>query len=283
MTSIFFLMAYSILALGQDFTFDKEKGKAIPSFIGQVKLIKGNVFKRSADASLTSVKTGERFKVSEGVVTKEQSFLKIELIDETIISIGSNTEIKFNEYEFTDKENRSFLFSLIRGQMTGNIKNKAASDQLRFKTKFTTMGIRGTYILMNTQNKNSLEVSQFALLSGNAAMTSGKEKLDLAKGDHLIVVSGESITDQEKMSLSEDEMKKLSAENIDDTNDFKPFLPFIDITNNSIDLLRKHFQKYSPNASGEVVLTKREDKKSSWQQNLKKLNQKLKENHQKKR
>jgi hypothetical protein len=276
-------MAYSILALGQDFTFDKEKGKAIPSFIGQVKLIKGNVFKRSADASLTSVKTGERFKVSEGVVTKEQSFLKIELIDETIISIGSNTEIKFNEYEFTDKENRSFLFSLIRGQMTGNIKNKAASDQLRFKTKFTTMGIRGTYILMNTQNKNSLEVSQFALLSGNAAMTSGKEKLDLAKGDHLIVVSGESITDQEKMSLSEDEMKKLSAENIDDTNDFKPFLPFIDITNNSIDLLRKHFQKYSPNASGEVVLTKREDKKSSWQQNLKKLNQKLKENHQKKR
>jgi hypothetical protein len=276
-------MAYSILALGQDFTFDKEKGKAIPSFIGQVKLIKGNVFKRSADASLTSVKTGERFKVSEGVVTKEQSFLKIELIDETIISIGSNTEIKFNEYEFTDKENRSFLFSLIRGQMTGNIKNKAASDQLRFKTKFTTMGIRGTYILMNTQNKNSLEVSQFALLSGNAAMTSGKEKLDLAKGDHLIVVSGESITDQEKISLSEDEMKKLSAENIDDTNDFKPFLPFIDITNNSIDLLRKHFQKYSPNASGEVVLTKREDKKSSWQQNLKKLNQKLKENHQKKR
>jgi hypothetical protein len=282
MKCVILFLILSFGALGQDFTFDKEKGKAVPTFIGQAKLIKGSVFKKTADSSLTPVETGTRFKTSEGVITKERSFLKIQLIDDTIISIGPKSEIKLDEYDFTDKENRSFLFSLIRGQMTGDIKNKAPADQLKFKTKFTTMGIRGTYVLVNTQTKNSLEVSQFALLSGKAQLSAGVDKYDLASGDHLVIVSGDSLTEKEKRILSGEEINKLSAEEIDETKDFKPFLPYLDLNDETNSLMRKHFQHTSSSDIGEIVVNKREEKKPSWQQNLKKLNQKLKENQKKK-
>jgi hypothetical protein len=275
----FLLVTTSVFA--QDFVFDKEKGRAVPSYVGQLKLMKGKVFKKTGE-TVKDVETGERFKKDDVIITDAKSFAKILIVDDSIISIGPESEVRIDEFDFKDKTDRKMSLTLLKGQLTGNVKNKNANPgDIKFRSKYTTMGIRGTYILMNARTKNSLDIAEYALLSGKADVTDHKDiKFDMKKGDRIVIYrdNAKELNDMRSRQMTADEFKNLEATQTDEIKDFKPFLPFVDLK----ELEATTLQDSDVQMNEETAANKRTDKKPTWQQNLKKLNEKLKENQKKK-
>ncbi len=89
----------------QDFTFNKETGKAVPSFVGELKLLKGVVM-RTTGGRPRQVQIGEKFYKNDVVVTEKDSSMKILIADDTWLSLGPETELIFTGFEFTDKNSR---------------------------------------------------------------------------------------------------------------------------------------------------------------------------------
>lgn len=279
----FILVLFSALAFSQDFVFDKEKGRAIPSYIGQIKLMKGKVYKKNSEGT-QEISNGERFKKNDIVITDDKSFARIQIVDDTLISIGPKSEFRFDNFDFKDKMDRKLEFTLMKGQLTGNIKNKAKPGDIRFKTKYTSMGVRGTYVLMNHQTKNSLDIAEYALLSGKIEVQDfNKRVLPLKKGERLVLIhdSTRQIADSEKLPLSEEEFKKLEASGLNEESEFKPFLPFFNI--NDVSSSSPLYQIVNTSASPQAtevtpVTAKRKEKSFSLDEKLDQLNQKLREN-----
>ena len=120
--NIILLFLFSSLVFSQDFVFDKEKGRAVPSYIGQIKLMKGKVFKKNAEGTQV-VDTGERFKKDDILITDNSAFARIQIVDDTIISVGPGSEFKFGDMDFKEKTDRKLSFSLNKGQVAGEVKN----------------------------------------------------------------------------------------------------------------------------------------------------------------
>lgn len=273
----FSLFAVSLSLCAQDFTFDKEKGQAVPNFLCQLKLMKGKVYKKSGN-DLVEVKLGERFQKNDTIVTGEQSIAKVLVVDDTIITVGPSSELNFENFEFMDKNNRKIIYNLVKGQVSGNIRHKAKDGEIQFRTKYTVLGVRGTEILMNFRTVNAVDVSEYALLSGKALITDDKGgKHDIAKGEHIVFLhdTGKKTSAIEKLKLSNEDMSTLKPIKIDETKEFKPLMPYFKAE--SVVMNTKE-----ASVSGESAATeeKRVEKKA-WQENLKELNKKLEENNKK--
>lgn len=274
---ILFFSLFSLSLYAQDFTFDKEKGQAVPNFLCQLKLMRGKVYKKSGE-DLVEVKLGERFQKTDTIVTGEQSIAKVLVVDDTIITVGPSSELSFDNFEFMDKNNRKIIYNLVKGQLSGNIRNKAKDGDIQFKSKFTVLGVRGTEILMNFRTVNGVDVSEYALLSGKAQVSDDKGgKHDIAKGDHLVFLhdNGKKISAMEKLKLSNEEMNTLKALKIDETKDFKPLMPYY-----KAESVVMNTTENSVTGESTDVQEKRVEKKP-WQENLKELNKKLDENNKK--
>ncbi len=271
----------------QDFTFDKEKGQAIPTYVGQLRLVRGSVYKK-VKGELQAVKIGTRFSKSDTLVTEEKSFARIQVVDDTVITLGQNSELNFEEFKFTDKTNRQAVFNFIKGQLTGHVRNKAKEGDIQVRTKTAVMGIRGTQILVNHQTVKAREISEFALLSGSADVTDPQgSRSALAKADRLVVVTNPTTqaSGSEKQKLSEALLKELEAEGLNEEKEFRPFMPYFDVKslekNSSLHalLVDQADAKAEPSATPDSKPT---DKKH-WKENLDKLNEHLKENQKKSR
>lgn len=277
MSHIFFALFFSTILLAKDFTFNKETGQAVPKHIGELKIAKGRVFK-DMQGSLTPVKEGTKFYKSDRIVTEEKSYVKILMVDDSLFNIGPNSEIKFEDFTYSDKTNRTMLISLIKGQLRGQVKNKAKEGDLTIKTKLAVMGIRGTELFINHQTLKSLEVSEFALTEGKVEVKDQKDqKFDLNQSDKIIIVENPLTKEQvsEKNQLGEKDSLELKNE--------ENFLPLFSLA--SLDPkspLAPLFEKLPVLPTGPTQLTPPPSSSSrpaqDWRQNLKKLNEKLKEN-----
>jgi hypothetical protein len=273
LTFLFFFFSLSLCA--QDFTFDKEKGKAVPNFLCQLKLMKGQVFKKSGE-DLIEVKVGERFNKNDTIVTGEKSLARIMVVDDTTITIGPSSELNFTDFEYTDKDNRKLLYNLIKGQLSGHVRQKAKDGDIQFKTKYTVLGVRGTEILMNFRTVNNVDVSEYALLSGKAVITDDKNAAhEIAKGERVVFLhdSVKQTSAIEKMKLSKEEMKNIKAMKLEETKEFKPMMPFY----NPLAMNQNSATETSSGSEEGAVEEKRTDKKH-WKENLEQLNKNLKEN-----
>jgi hypothetical protein len=273
----FFILFFSLSLLAQDFTFDKEKGKAIPNFLCQLKLMKGTVYKKSGQ-DLVEVKVGERFNKNDTIVTGDQSVARVLVVDDTQLTIGPNSELNFADFEYMDKDNRKLLYHLVKGQLSGHVRQKAKDGDINFKTKYTVLGVRGTEILMNFRTVNNVDVSEYALVSGKAVVTDDKNaKHEIKKGDHLVFIHDtvKQTSAVEKLKLSNEEMNRLKAMKIDETKEFRPTMPYYEIGE-----VAQNTNTTAGSTDENAPSEKRVDKKP-WQENLKQLNEKLKENSKK--
>ena len=280
------ILFFATFAMSQDFVFDKEKGKAVPTYVGQVKLLKGKAFKKN-DEGTKEVKTGERLKKNDLLITEDKSFARILIVDDTVISIGPKSELRFDDIDFNDKTDRKLTFSLIKGQLTGDIKNKAKEGDIKFKTRYASMGVRGTYFLMNHQERNSLHIAEYALLSGSVEVTDDKKKpFVLEKGEKIILIhdSSREISAEDKTMLADEEFIRLTGKGINEKKDFKPFLPLFKLSDpsSSSPLYQILNTSASPQASESVTVSrKRKEKSFTLDEKLDQLNQKLRENRKK--
>jgi effector-binding domain-containing protein len=282
-TILFFI--FSFMAFSQDFVLDKKKGHAIPSYIGQVKLLKGKAYKKNSKGT-APVELGEKFKKDDVLLTDKGSFARIQIVDDTVISVGPKSEFKFDDIDFKDKTDRKLTFSLIKGQVTGEVKNKAKPQDIKFQTKYTAMGVRGTYFLMNHQTNGPLNIAEYALLKGEIDVNDEKKQtVKLNEGDKVVLIhdSTNNISKNDKLILAPEEIKRLKAEGINEENQFKPFLPYFSVSefgsDSPLTSLFRPVKQTSEEKKGSTV--KREEPKAKFEETLKELNKKLRENQKK--
>ncbi len=278
-----FLLPY--LTFGQDYTFDKTTGKAKPNFVAQTTLFKGDVFKLTGDKK-EKVEVGTRFYKNDTVLTQDKSFIKLKVVDDTIMALGPNSQLNFETFQFIEKDDRKAVYNLIKGQLRGHFKVKAKDGDLTVKTSTAAMGIRGTEILVTHQEVEFKELSDFVLLSGSAfILDKALQKHDIKKSER-VVTALDPKTNQssnEKTTLPENELDRLKAMNINERKNFKPFLPYIileDIKKDSplYSFFHASEQKNSDNEESESDSSPTKEKPAVWKSKLKKLNKKLKQN-----
>ncbi len=272
------ILTVSFAVFAQDFVFDKEKGRAVPAFAGQLKLMKGKVFKTTPEGQVP-VSPGERFRKSDVIVTAEKSFAKVQLVDDTIVTVGAASELRLDEFDFMDKNNRKLVVTLIKGQLTGDVKNRAKPGDIIFKTRYSSMGIRGTYVLMNHQVRGSYYVADYALLSGEAEVTDhARGTTPIQRGDRLTRIYNEeqTKTTNNDGKLSTEEFMALEAKGIDEDTQVRPFLSY-----SSLDgLVSKEAVAPTQTSATGGTQAPREEQEGKWQENLKKLNEKLRQQNQ---
>lgn len=283
MNILFFCLSLvTSLTFAQDFTLDKESGKAVPNYVGQLKLLKGEAFK-SVNGELEDIKVGDRFYKGDILVTAKKSFAKILIVDDSIVSLGPESEMEIKDFKFKDKTDRQFIFSLVKGKLSGEVRNKAKSGEIQFKTKYATMGVRGTVVLLNHRKLSNIEVSEFALLSGAAAITGeGLSAEELAPGQRIVLIRNNSknIQAHQKLSMPEPLWNELKAEKMNGEKEFKPFLPFFEISEVAPDSSLSPVLETTPSSVPEKSKSSEapEEKKKNWRESLKKLNDQLKNN-----
>jgi hypothetical protein len=116
------------------------------SSIGTIAAIKGKAKIKRGKTFITA-HIGDKLKERDSILTKNKSKVQIIFNDETIITVGKNSNFSISEYVYEDNNPKSSAkFGLIRGAMrtiTGKI-GKIAPERFSVKTKTTTIGIRGT-------------------------------------------------------------------------------------------------------------------------------------------
>ncbi len=277
----FFFLLISSFVLANDFTFNKDSGQAVPNYCGEIKIFRGGVFKEN-NGQLTPVKEGTRFYKNDKIVTEAKSFAKILMIDDSTIQLGANSEIKITEFQYNTKTDRKMIISMIKGQLRSLIKNKAKEGDLEIKTKLAVMGIRGTELLINHQELKNLSVSEFGLLEGQVEISNLKnEKFKLNPQGKLTIIQDthSKNEDSDSQSFLEDEKKALLKE-----EEFMTlFLPEKVLKDSPFyPLIHASTASHSNAPAGQMPEAQEVKKTSSnWQDNLKKLNEKLKENQKK--
>lgn len=279
-----FILTLTILlplhSMAQDFSLDKDSGKAVPNFIGQVKLVKGEIFKR-VNGELKSIGIGARFYPGDVLVTGEKSFVRVGMIDDTSLTLGGASEFEFTDFKFKDQFDRSATFTLNKGQLSGKVKHKVKNGEIKFRTKFSTMGVRGTELLINHRKLKHYEISEFALLEGRAVVHNKNwQNVDLAMGQKMIYVQDEVRKKhiQDEATLTAEERAELSRV-IDEEKEMKPLMPYFDPGA----LISTSDMYFFFNPKSETLSTQKATEASggnqkNWRENLRKLNEKLKNN-----
>lgn len=113
--------------------------------VATITAIKGEASIKRDGGTLVAL-LGSQLQEKDNIVTKDNTKLQIIFKDETVISIGKNSDFSINEYLFEDKQTPIAKFSMLKGAMrtiTGTI-GDIAPEKFSVATKTATIGIRGT-------------------------------------------------------------------------------------------------------------------------------------------
>ena len=113
--------------------------------IATITAIRGKADIQRADKNIHAT-LGSKLKQKDTIKTQDNTKLQLIFKDETIISIGKNSEFSIEEYLFEDNQEPIAKFGMIRGAMrtiTGQI-GDIAPQKFSVATKTATIGIRGT-------------------------------------------------------------------------------------------------------------------------------------------
>lgn len=196
----------------KDWTLDLKTSSLIPKYVGKVKELKGKALVEDKE-----LKTGSKIYPHDIIKTDEKSFVKLELIDESLITIGAKSEFQIEQWIYRTKNDRDALFNLVKGKLRAEIKSKSKDkDQLKFKSSLVALGIRGTKFLLNNTTVGQKEVAQVALMEGKIHLESDSltEKLNLNPGDYVEVRKDEGQSKAKPKKLSNDEMKNYLAKEL---------------------------------------------------------------------
>jgi hypothetical protein len=260
----------------KDWTFDPKTSTLIPNYLGKIKALKGKAI--IGDREL---KKGSKVYNNDLIQTSEASFIVMEMIDLTTVTLGPNSDFKVENWKYRTKTDREAQFSIIKGKLRALVRSKAQSpDQLKIKTPTVSMGIRGTEFMVNVVNVGGKAIEQVALLEGSIHMEGPAPELnrDLIPGDHAVIVKndeGDGISSHEERKFTPEEAK--SYQEFEEP-EIPRLLKTVTIASNekTSTTMNEVEKKDSPSAN--VSLKKRKDKPRSLQQNLEQLNTTREEN-----
>lgn len=113
--------------------------------IGSVMAMRGSAeLKRSN--GLIKLENAMEIESADTIITHEKSRVQVMLLDSTVITIGENSEFRFDEFAYDGTKESKASMSSSRGffrSVTGEI-GKIAPERFKVKTASATIGIRGT-------------------------------------------------------------------------------------------------------------------------------------------
>lgn len=119
---------------------------ALEAPVGSIRTLKGNAtIIRNRNAVET--KTGTRVFEKDSLRTGANGSIAIVFKDDTLLSIGPNSEVVINEFLFSPAEGKlSIITRLIKGTSAylSGIIAKISPESVRFETPVADIGIRGT-------------------------------------------------------------------------------------------------------------------------------------------
>ncbi|MDD3467801.1 MAG: FecR domain-containing protein [Campylobacterales bacterium] len=118
---------------------------------GIIKSVSGDAFLIKDGKTKSAVKVGDKFFEKDTIVTTRGAKVGLIFNDNTLVSVGSNSEFIVREYVFKPGEQKSsFIGRLNKGTLacaTGLIA-KMNPDSMKMESKTATIGIRGTYFVV---------------------------------------------------------------------------------------------------------------------------------------
>jgi len=137
-------------------------------FAGVVKKLRGSVYKLvPTTGEQEFLAKDSKIKSGDLIITSSRSFVKIEMSDETSISIAQNSSFKIKQF-IHDQTQRKSLFNLVHGKYRAKIKRKVRDGEVvEFGNRTVSVGVRGTEFLSNAYIVKNAPVSDVALLEGS--------------------------------------------------------------------------------------------------------------------
>ncbi|MBT8114604.1 MAG: FecR family protein [Arenicella sp.] len=124
--------------------------------IGEVALTKGIVTARSNIRPLVALGKGSPIYLKDIIETASRSFTVIKFNDGGKVTLRPDTRFDLNEYDQTAGQEKQ-SFELLKGGLravTGAI-GKAKPEQVKFAARSTTIGIRGTTLIIKLCEENT--------------------------------------------------------------------------------------------------------------------------------
>lgn len=220
--------------------YNTETKSLQPSYIGIVLRLKGTARITQKEGQEGSVLTLEsKIRAKDILTTEKNGYVKIKMIDETIMDFAGDSIFKFSQYVYKTQKERFSFYQLIKGKIRTYFSMPAGPDDLKIQAGRVAMGIRGTEILANVQLVENSSKTQIALLSGEVELEMvGEENSPSVKGKKpatytlkrgaLFEAEGQSpvIQGQAFPEISE---KELSRYEIKEGNREFDFLPFLEV------------------------------------------------------
>lgn len=119
-------------------------------WVGKITALKGDAQIIREKKSIPA-KVGMQLDEKDNIKTSTNTKMQIIFKDDTVITIGKNSELKISDYVFDDKRSEA-RFKLGHGIMktlTGKI-GKIAPKRFKVITKNASIGIRGTYFVVES-------------------------------------------------------------------------------------------------------------------------------------
>ena len=119
---------------------------AMEAPVGSIKTLKGKA-SIIRNRSAIEAKTGAELFQNDSLKTGADGSMSVVFRDDTLISVGPNSELAINEFRFSPAEGKlSFVARLLKGTSAyvSGIIGKLSPQSVRFETPVANIGIRGT-------------------------------------------------------------------------------------------------------------------------------------------
>jgi hypothetical protein len=142
------------------------------------------------DKGLFTAHLGDKLHEKDLVITKDKSKVQIIFKDDTLITVGKNSNFSIEKYIYEENNPKvSARFGLIRGTMrtiTGKI-GKIAPARFSVKTKTTTIGIRGTNFTIRNAGADGVQKVYCTLGAVDVKVVSTGESINVKQGSYVSV------------------------------------------------------------------------------------------------
>jgi len=143
--TVFILLALSLTLIAKD--------------VATVTALNGEAFIQRGNTKVTVI-LGIKLQEKDTIITSEKAKVQVIFSDETIITIGKNSNFSISEFLYEEDTEPVAKFSMLKGAMrtiTGKI-GKIAPEKFTVKAKTATIGIRGTNFTVNMTEDGTTNV-----------------------------------------------------------------------------------------------------------------------------
>lgn len=223
--------------------------------IGEVLILRGSAsILNDKGETVKELKVKDPVSLKDTIAVAEKSFLRLKMIDKSLLSFGGNSQVVLEKYLVEDKKRVSIL-SLVKGKIRAEIEKIEGEDIpeedkfYQINTQSVSIGVRGTEFLVNSYSVAKKPVADTVLLSGKVnANIIGSKAVNLVPGQ--AINSSEFLASGKIRTISQKSVAKLIANK-------EAFLPNIQLPDgNFIDLDKKIKDIKKPNVDSTKNPTK---------------------------